>query len=142
MILFLTKKLMAKVVFSFEGTKIDILCNLNDKMEDIIKSFSSKINVDMKKLIFLYGGNILDDYENRLENIVNSEDIKNNQINILVYKLEEYNEDSKNYETIENLKPKIYDIMKKYLDDRIYLEDKVDRWRDAILSDAINYYLL
>jgi hypothetical protein len=127
---------MAKVVFSFEGTKMDILCNINDKMEDIIKSFSSKINVDMNKLIFLYGGNKLDDYENRLENIINSEDIKNNQINILAYKLEESSEDAKNYEMIENWKPKILDIMKKYLDDRIYLEDKVDRWRDAILSEC------
>ena len=50
---------MAEVVFIYEGKSIIIQCSLNEKMEDICNSLSSKIKVDINLLIFLYGGSIL-----------------------------------------------------------------------------------
>ena len=129
---------MAKVVFFFEGFNIDIPCNLDDKIEKIFIAFSSKLNLNRNNLIFLYGGALVNDEDYTFEDIANNEDLKNKTMNILVYKLEMYKttQSFRDNLFIEDLKPKILDILKKYLDDREYLEDKVDRWRDAILNEC------
>ena len=74
---------MAEVVFIYEGKSINIQCSLNEKMEDICNSLSSKIKVDINLLIFLYGGSILN-LEKKLNEIT-----KENKITILVYKDED-----------------------------------------------------
>ena len=72
------------------------------------------------------------------KDIANQIDLENKSISILVNKLELY-KTSPNYkmsEEIGKIKPKIKQILEKYLDDRDYLEDKVDRWKNAILSEC------
>ena len=44
---------MAEVIFTYEGQIIKIQCNKNQKMKDICKSLSTKINEDINSLIFL-----------------------------------------------------------------------------------------
>ena len=47
---------MADVKFTYEGLDIIIRCNKNQKMRDICTYLSTKINVNINSLIFLYGG--------------------------------------------------------------------------------------
>ena len=71
---------MAEVVFIYEGRPIALQCNKNQKMSDICNILSSKININIKSLIFLYGGNKLN-----LDKALN-EITKENKINILVFR--------------------------------------------------------
>ena len=75
---------MENIEFIYNGNSTIIQCNLNDKLEDICKKYATKIQVDLKELLFLYMGNKLNfDLElNKLK--VNTEKIK-----ILVYDYEE-----------------------------------------------------
>ena len=73
---------MAETKFTFEGQDIIIQCNKNQKMRDICTNLSTKINVGINSLIFLYGGNHLN-LEKTFEEIT-----KENKISILVDKYE------------------------------------------------------
>ena len=47
----------ANVLFSLDGVNIAIQCTTEDKMKDICKNYSIKINKNMNSLLFLYEGN-------------------------------------------------------------------------------------
>ena len=47
----------ANVVFTLDGVNLAIRCTTEDKMEDICKKYSTKINKNMNSLLFSYGGN-------------------------------------------------------------------------------------
>ena len=51
---------MAKVELLYNGIKIDILCNENDKLEEIIDKFCQKASKNKNELCFIYAGNIVD----------------------------------------------------------------------------------
>ena len=51
---------MAKVIFNYNQNKIVVQCQISDTFNTICKSFTSKANSDINKLIFLYGGEKLD----------------------------------------------------------------------------------
>ena len=51
---------MAKVELLYNGIKIDILCNENDKLEKIIDKFCQKASKNKDELCFIYAGNIVD----------------------------------------------------------------------------------
>ena len=44
-------------------------------------------------------------------------------------------------EYIDNIKPKIEFILSKYLDDRKYIENSVDKWKDAILNECNSVFV-
>ena len=48
---------MIKAEFSYNSNITIILCSENDTMEEICKKFSSKVNIDINNLIFLYSLN-------------------------------------------------------------------------------------
>ena len=50
---------MAKVEFLYDGQKIDIYCNENDKLDKIILKFSQKVQKNKDDLCFLYGGQVV-----------------------------------------------------------------------------------
>ena len=71
---------MAEAIFTYEQQIIKIQCNKNQKMKDICKSLSTKINEDINTLIFL-GQGVLINLEKTFNEIT-----KENKISILVYK--------------------------------------------------------
>ena len=74
---------MAKVEFDFEGRKIDIQCNPEEKMDDIIKRFVSKEGKTKEDFYFLYGGTVID--ENLpFQKAANKLDKERNKMSILV----------------------------------------------------------
>lgn len=77
---------MFKVYFYFEGKTISIQCNENDKMKQIFNNFIEKINVDITSVYFMYSGNIIQNDELSLGEIISEIDKRANQINIVVDK--------------------------------------------------------
>ena len=64
---------MAEVIFSFKGTNTIIQCNIQDKIEIIIKKFIEKSSLVLNQLLFLYGGNKIQENDDELtfENLAN-----------------------------------------------------------------------
>ena len=78
---------MTKVIFIFESKEITILCNLKEKMKDIFMKFSSKTQIDISKISFIYNGNKINE-NMELQQIINEEDKKRNIMNIFVNKID------------------------------------------------------
>jgi hypothetical protein len=74
---------MAQVLFNFNGNDIIIQCGKNEKMEEILKKYSTKVGKEINSLYFIYSGNYLND-ELTFEEIANKEDKERNKMNILV----------------------------------------------------------
>ena len=73
---------MAETKFTYDGQDIVLSCDKNQKMREICTNLSTKINVDLNSLIFLYGESLLD-LEKTFQEIT-----KENSISIIAYKLE------------------------------------------------------
>ena len=74
---------MSRVIFNYNGTDTDILCNKEDIIEDICKKFCSKIQIDMKSVGFLYGGQPIN-LELTFEQSLNGADKARNKMNVLL----------------------------------------------------------
>ena len=75
---------MAEVIFNYNGMNTTIQCSMEEKMKDICEKFSIKMQEDINKLLFIYGGGIIDK-ELKYEEIGNEIDRKNKKMRILVY---------------------------------------------------------
>ena len=69
---------MAEAKFTYDGQDIILSCDKSQKMREICTNLSTKINVDINSLIFLYGESLLD-LEKTFQEITKS---------IIAYKLE------------------------------------------------------
>ena len=74
---------MSKVVFIFEGRRIDIQCSEEEKMKEICLRLANKIDKNINNIYFLYNGNTIN-LELKYKEIKKS----NNEVNILVYEKE------------------------------------------------------
>ena len=75
---------MAQVEFIYNNKNIIIICNLNDKMNEIINKFIIKTNIDKNLVYFLYQGKNIDE-KLKLEEIIGN----NKNIKIKVYSKDE-----------------------------------------------------
>ena len=71
---------MVEIDFTYNGTILTILCNLEDKLKDICQKFATKADLDLESLLFLCNGKQLD-----LDSLLSQLKIDSNKINILVY---------------------------------------------------------
>ena len=78
----------ASVIFSFEGKDILIQCSKEDKMKDICRKYSNKIERNINSLVFLYSGNQIN-FQLCFKDQANSIDKERNEMKILVYKNED-----------------------------------------------------
>ena len=74
---------MAEIEFIYEDKKTIIQCNLDDKIEDILQKFITKINKDMSSLYFLYGGQSIDKLLS-FNQLINKQDKEQKKMTILV----------------------------------------------------------
>ena len=75
------------IYFNYKNNNIAVQANLNEKMTDIINRFATKsLLADKTTIYFLYDGKVINE-ESILSEIVKKEDIKRNQMNILVNSL-------------------------------------------------------
>ena len=79
---------MAKVEFNYYGTKIIINCKKNEIMKNVCQSFIKKIEEDKNNIYFVYNGIEGYKFDENLtfEQMINSEDKKENKINLLAFK--------------------------------------------------------
>ena len=50
---------MAEVIFIYNGIDTFIQSKVDDKFKDICGHFCTKLKIDINKLVFIYGGDIL-----------------------------------------------------------------------------------
>jgi len=78
--------------FNYKGQEVKIQSKKNENMNNIFKRYTNKINKDINNLYFIYNGNIINNNDIKLEEINNKE----NEINILVYDINNTNNERKN----------------------------------------------
>ena len=82
-------EIRANAYFTFTGKKIKIQCTADETMESICKKFSNKIPKEMNSLLFLYEEKQVN-FELKFREQANEKDLKENAMNILVLKKEEF----------------------------------------------------
>ena len=75
---------MAEAIFNYNGINTIIQCKENERVKNICDKFCMKLQKDINKLIFIYGGELLK-LELDFNQVVNQIDKDKNKINILVY---------------------------------------------------------
>ena len=86
---------MAENQFNYEGKNIIIQCNENEKIEEIITRFLTKIdNIENKNLIYLYNGTKINK-ELKYKEQANEIDKNSMKMDIIVTKLEDEPEKKK-----------------------------------------------
>ena len=73
-----------KAIFEYNGNTTSIQCDLNDKMKEICQKFSSKIQVDLNNLFFLYNGSKINN-QLTFKQLINKLDSKINEMKILAF---------------------------------------------------------
>ena len=127
---------MNELKFIYNGENINILCNLNDKMEDIFKKFIKKAKIEEKSVYYLYNENKIDE-KLELRDVIKDKNI--NEVKIiakLINELENKNNliiDSKyiicpeckeNIRfTIENYKINLYECKNGHIFNDIIFEE-------------------
>ena len=92
---------MASIKFIFNKISTTIKCQKEDLMKDICQIFASNINISIDKLYFLYEGGEIN-YELTFNEQAKENDKKCCTMNILVYQLEDYNENNDNKKFIKS----------------------------------------
>ena len=75
---------MTEINFIYKEIKISIQSKINDKLKEMCQKFCIKLQKDINKLIFIYGGEILN-LDLEINQVVNLIDKEKNKMNILVY---------------------------------------------------------
>ena len=74
---------MSSVIFLFQGNETKVQCQRTDKFKDISQRFTTKVQININKIYYIYDGNVINE-ELNFEQIANEEDKKRNIINIVV----------------------------------------------------------
>ena len=85
---------MSNIIFNFNGKETKVQCNVNEKMEEIFKRYSSKMEIDINKIYFVYNGEIINK-DLTFSQLANEIDKKRNISNILVVEINKTNENIK-----------------------------------------------
>ena len=126
---------MAEVIFEYKGIKTIIQCLKEDKISDICLKFTSKINININNIIFLYNGEIIN-MELKYNEIANRIDNNSNKMNILVY-------DKENNGIIcpycgENININIDDIINKLIKNNDNIKNILNGIKEQI-KNIINF---
>ena len=89
------------VIFTLDGVNLTIKCTTEDKMKDICKNYSTKINSNMNSLLFLYHGNKIN-FELSFKEQANILDRNNLKMKVLVKKKEDNTNNINNNIIISN----------------------------------------
>ena len=81
---------MANVIFNYNGIDTLIQCNIRDKLRDICEKFCIKSQISLDKLIFMYGGGIIN-LDLKFNEVANQIDRQSSKMNILVVENSESN---------------------------------------------------
>ena len=71
------------IAFTYIGNKIILQCKGEDKIKNVIKKLSMKIEIDIDKIYLLYNGGKIN-LEMKVEDIINNQDKNNKEMNIII----------------------------------------------------------
>ena len=77
-------------IFTLEGSNYKIQCKREEKMKDICDRFISKLGLNKNNIVLIYNGDKINNDLTFIEQ-ANENDKINNEMNILVYNITEYN---------------------------------------------------
>ena len=97
---------MANIEFQFKGNKTRILCERSDKIKDIIQKYLNKVEIDRNTVYFLYSGNIIDNEELSLLELIGENHENINETIILVIPFDEINQNEKLVKSKQIICPK------------------------------------
>ena len=134
---------MVEIEFEFNQNRTVIQVNLNDKIEEALKKYINKTELELNKLYFLSNGSYINDSE-IIQNIMNESEKQKKRMKILVYSKDTLSmNDSKNLikskevicpicnesckYKIENYKIKLYDCKNGHTTENIRLNDYMDK---------------
>ena len=80
---------MAQVIYRYEGYDNFIQCQLDEKLKSIFQKISNKIQVDVKKLMFLYDGKHQTNDELTFNQVAKALDKEDKKIIMTVYKIDD-----------------------------------------------------
>ena len=80
---------MSKIIFSYKGKEIEIVCKKEEQLKDIMKRLGENIQTNMNKIYLIYNGRIANENLKFIE-IAKSEDKERNIMNVLVEEIEEF----------------------------------------------------
>jgi len=86
---------MAQIDFVFNGIITTIQCNVNDKFKEIINNYASKTGNNKFKIIYLYSGQKIENYELTFNDISNEIDKETKKMNIQIINEENDNNNIK-----------------------------------------------
>ena len=92
---------MAEVIFIFNGQQTVIQCSTDEKMKDIYKRYSVKINIDINGVYFLYNGASIN-LESTFNEIASKNDKNENKMKVLVYSHSNDNNNNENASFIKS----------------------------------------
>ena len=104
---------MAEAIFNYNGVNTVIQCNLEEKMKDIMNKFSNKIQKDLNSLNFIYDADKLKE-DLKFKDLIRNSNI--NKINILVYSINEFNENKSIIKSTDIICPECKENCKIKLD--------------------------
>ena len=76
-----------KINFEHKGSKISLQGKREDRMKEIIEKLKMKIDIEIDKIYLLYNGQKIN-VEMKIEDIMNNEDKSKNEMNIIVYDID------------------------------------------------------
>ena len=131
---------MSKVIFIYNSVQNIIQCKKEDLMLNICKRFSSEINIELKKLYFLYNGGKID-YLLTFNELANENDKKDGKMNVLVYHQDEDNINENIILSKDIICPKCQEICLLKLKDykMSFYDCKKNERLDNILLDEYEY---
>ena len=108
---------MTEIIFNYNGIITIIQSSQEEKMKDIFKKYTLKLEKDINSLFFVYSGNIIINDELNFEKIANKDDKLRNKMNIMV--------NDKNYPELKSPIKKSKDIIcpKCFENIKINIED-------------------
>ena len=80
------------VIFTYQGIQLKILCLIEEKMKDIFKKYSIKINKNLNSLLFIYDGIKVENFESTFIELAKKLDKERKEMSILVENIDEEKE--------------------------------------------------
>lgn len=113
---------MTNVEFNYQGGIILIQCNENDKLKKIIQNFCIKVQKSKENLCFLYGGQIISNYDLTFNELASQIDKSRKMMSVLVINTY-YNNESSNQNSILEFKEKLDNADKTISEQKAQIQD-------------------
>ena len=113
-----------QIEFSYQGQSTIIQGNTQDILNNTFQNFANKAQIDINSVYFIYSGNIID-WNSTIEQKINSTDKKRKRMIILVYNINEMDQNTSIIKPKDISYPKCGDIAKiNIVDYKILLQCK------------------